>query len=298
LRKKIITWLKTLERWHDFYSTPPTTLINTLKRDGILITAGEGRHAPLLFLHRTFHEYLTARCLADRANESGWQAIADIINQKAWLPNWQEVIILLAGQLDNPAPLLELLADEREDDYFRHRLALVTLCLPEIDPHRSQQHTSLVNQIATELFELGWQHGWNETLHQMSHLERALPVLGTLNGMVLLVEGGVSLPDLLTSRLHHQSNEVKKNAANMVGKRACVTPAILDALANLLRDDDWSMRNSALNAVKELGEAAAMEAFLSALANLLRDEDSDVRSFAADAVKELGSSAATEAILT
>jgi predicted NACHT family NTPase len=38
--------------------------IETVKADGVLITAGEHRDAPLLFLHRTFHEYLAASALA------------------------------------------------------------------------------------------------------------------------------------------------------------------------------------------------------------------------------------------
>jgi hypothetical protein len=39
---------------------------------------------------------------------------------------------LLPGLLDDPVPLLELLADESKDDQFHHRLALAARCLPEI----------------------------------------------------------------------------------------------------------------------------------------------------------------------
>ena len=54
----------------------------------------------------------------------------------AWLPAWQEVIVLLAGNLNDPLPLLEMLADEGKDDLFRHRLAVAALCLPEIEALR------------------------------------------------------------------------------------------------------------------------------------------------------------------
>jgi predicted NACHT family NTPase len=116
------------------------------REDGVLVQAGAGDDAPYLFLHLTFQEYLAARYLAHRINAGGWDATVlpfdargrsapaqEFVDRKAWLPDWQEVIVLLAGNLKAPVPLLELLADEKKDDIFRHRLALATLCLPEID---------------------------------------------------------------------------------------------------------------------------------------------------------------------
>jgi hypothetical protein len=113
------------------------------EEDGVLVKAGAGDESPYLFLHLTFQEYLTACSLAERINKHGWdkatvpvgeKAVAAklLVDRKAWLPQWQEVIILLAGKLDDPVPLLELLSDDATDDVFRHRLALAALCLPEI----------------------------------------------------------------------------------------------------------------------------------------------------------------------
>jgi hypothetical protein len=98
---------------------------------------------PYLFLHLTFQEYLTACYLAERINAAGWdKATVPVdgkeipaklfVDRKAWLPSWQEVIVLLAGKLSDPVPLLELLSNDETDDIFRHRLALAALCLPEI----------------------------------------------------------------------------------------------------------------------------------------------------------------------
>jgi hypothetical protein len=114
------------------------------KEDGVLIEAGAG-DAPYLFLHLTFQEYLTACHLARVLNAGGWdratiavEGVGDavpvrtLLDHRAWLPAWQEVIILLGGTLEDPAPLLEMLADDSKDDIFRHRLALAALCLPEI----------------------------------------------------------------------------------------------------------------------------------------------------------------------
>ena len=54
-------------------------------------------------------------------NAKGWEAkiaidgqaatVRDLVDHKAWDPRWQEVLLLFAGQSDDPAPWLALLAD-------------------------------------------------------------------------------------------------------------------------------------------------------------------------------------------
>ncbi|MFQ5880529.1 MAG: NACHT domain-containing protein, partial [Dehalococcoidia bacterium] len=144
----------------------PTLLRDELRDCGILVGAGlnQSGETQFSFLHRTFLEYLTASALARRANSEGWPAIAPLVDRKAWLPAWQEVVVLLAGKLADPTPLLDLLADEKKDDYFRHRLALAGLCLPEIPQSRTMHHhASLVNHITTVAFSLYWEHTMNNT---------------------------------------------------------------------------------------------------------------------------------------
>jgi hypothetical protein len=114
----------------------PTLLRDELCDCGILVGAGLARNGEtqFSFLHRTFLEYLTACALAleKQAKQKGWSAMAEFVDKKAWLPAWQEVVILLAGQLEDPIPLLELLSDPGRDDLFRHRLCLAARCLPEL----------------------------------------------------------------------------------------------------------------------------------------------------------------------
>ena len=95
--------------------------------------AGNDRFNPtVVFLHRTFGEYLSARALARLANHGSWADVANLIDNLASVPTWREVILFLAGRLNDPSPLLELLADKSRDDEFRHRLALACECLAEI----------------------------------------------------------------------------------------------------------------------------------------------------------------------
>jgi hypothetical protein len=118
------------------------------EEDGLLVEAGVGDDPPYLFLHLTFQEFLAARHLAQHINDHGWSRplllgdggegapARDLVDRMAWLPAWQEVIVLLAGSLNDPLPLLEMLADEGKDDLFRHRLAVAALCLPEVEALR------------------------------------------------------------------------------------------------------------------------------------------------------------------
>jgi hypothetical protein len=99
LWEKVRAALIGLGAGHELAGRRATSVIEELKPAGILVTTAEHRDAPLMFLHRTFHEFLAARALAQRARPEGWEAIAGLLDRKAWRPAWQEVIVLLAGQL-------------------------------------------------------------------------------------------------------------------------------------------------------------------------------------------------------
>jgi len=54
------------------------------------------------------------------------------LDKKSWHPAWQETLVFLAGLMDDPVPLLALLADPSKDDMTRQRLCLAGRCLPEL----------------------------------------------------------------------------------------------------------------------------------------------------------------------
>jgi hypothetical protein len=119
-----------------------------LERDGILIK-GTVPGSDLHFLHQTFHEYLVARALANKVRKEGWKNVARLIKRKAWHIEWRPVIVLLAGQLPDPSLLLELLADEKRDELFCHRLSLAAECLLELSPTFRQSHSHVIDAITT-----------------------------------------------------------------------------------------------------------------------------------------------------
>ncbi|MGE0821747.1 MAG: HEAT repeat domain-containing protein [Candidatus Binatia bacterium] len=298
LRKKIGEWLATLPQWHEFFARNPTSLIAELKRDGILITIGEHRDAPFLFLHRTFHEYLAASALA----QQGWETIAELIDHKAWLPEWQEIIVLLAGQLPDPEPLLAMLSNPEPtktnphgDDYFRHRLALAGLCLPEIPVVTRRQLSRRTEAITRVVFDEWWDHRMKSTQDTIVHFDRALRAVGYVNAKI----NGLPLVDNVARLLVDGDAGVRRIAIEAMGVLGSqtVTPAFLEALARLLADADRHVRQIAIKAVGALGSAAATLPIIEPLIQLLEGGDKFERMDATSAVCRMGRDAAKPAML-
>ena len=286
-------------------------LLGNVKDSGVLIRSGEAKESPWLFLHRTFQEYLTARALAQRAKLKDWKTIAPLIDRKCWLPEWSEVVALLAGELADPEALLALLSDEKKDDRFRHRLALAAHCLPELDPSALPHCAGLIDRITEGLVLLWWRMGSNGAEAAVRHAERAFPSLkrtGRVQARLVL--------DWFLERMRTPVRRGRHAGLRLVldwflermrGENACLamqgiagfgslaaTPEILASLLALLRDTDREVGLNAAKAVGSLCAAAATPEFLASLLALLRDTDW-VK--AALAVGSLGAAAATPEFL-
>jgi HEAT repeat protein len=288
LRAKMQQWLEQLRPGHELCGRTAASLIAELKRDGVFIIAGEYHDAPLLFLHRTFQEYLAASVLAKQAESAGWKAIERFVSKKAWLPEWEEVICLLAGRLMNPAPLLEILANPQRtkhnphgDDMFRHRLALAARCLPEIDPAIRKSLSAIIDRITTTAFCLWWDYRCNTRNDAVPHLKRALPALSQINGYVV---GPVTI------RLYGMGMKGQQFLLNSSQRLP-----LSDLILCLLQKD--RVRGIAEEAAAAMGGALANLEFLNTLAPMLRDQRRDMMSAAATAVKAMGAAAATPDIL-
>jgi hypothetical protein len=257
LRRKLLAAWPELPLGHELRNRDTTSVIAEIKRDGILIQIGDQYDPPLLFLHRTFQEYLTACALAQQADCEGWWAIAGFIDKETWLPEWQEVIVLLAGQLRGPRPLLKMLSSPRRtrtnphgDDHFRHRLAVAAQCLPEIPSEIRSRESEIVDRITNATFSLWWECIINGIAAAVPHLTHALPALGQVNGRMK----GTPLLEWLSERLRDENSEVREVAAGAVGKLEAVaaTPAILGRLSELLGNEYAGVREAAAEAVGRL----------------------------------------------
>jgi HEAT repeat protein len=130
LKMKISSWLAGLKTSHRFYGIKAYRLVDELKIDGILISAGEHPETPLLFLHRTFHEYLAAQAL---------------VQQRTWLKlalahvydlGWHEVLTLSGGMLKDEASVrayISELLNENRNDLLCRPLRMAIYAAAEID---------------------------------------------------------------------------------------------------------------------------------------------------------------------
>src|SRR5437879_5824946 len=243
-----------------------------MKNDGILTTIAEHGEAKLIFLHRTFQEYLAAGGLAAQLKGDSEQAWV-VVDRKAWDPEWEPVIVYLAARLGDIAVgkntsdeqdrnrglsqlkhLLGLLSDTRKDDFFRHRLALAAQCLPEIPAQVRVKLSREIEKITTAVFLVWWQHATRQTDQTVQHMTRALPQLAIVNGHV----EGQPLREWLISRLHRRGKRTRDAAIQAVGHlgSAGATSEILASLAQLLKNDGG--QNLTLEAISRIGSAAAV----------------------------------------
>ena len=174
------------------------TLADALRTESVRFGLLRFDGARNYFLHLTVQEYLVAQALADRINdaEQGWDAplslsalgkkgctVRSFVSAKAWSPAWSEVIVLLAGRLKDPEPLLAELMDETHDDILGHRRTLACACLPELgEPRRI-----LLPERVNELTETTWQSELRLSKIEKSWSSRAfmsLPSLATAGGAV------------------------------------------------------------------------------------------------------------------
>lgn len=115
-------------------------LFDDLQDSGILVpvTAGDS-NSPMMFLHRTIGEFLAGERIATSINESKDQCW-ELVEKKSWDPNWEQVILFVAGCLKEPSDLLGRLINGSPtqlnpygDDLLRHRLLLAAKSIREMD---------------------------------------------------------------------------------------------------------------------------------------------------------------------
>jgi HEAT repeat protein len=112
----------------------PGDLITELSEtDGILQKLYNNKNDDqYLFLHRTLQEYFTAASLkrAIKKNKGNPDFIPELVDCYCWNYDWHETLILLAGLLDDPMPLLKEI-QAKKDDIFGTQSLLSGRCIAE-----------------------------------------------------------------------------------------------------------------------------------------------------------------------
>lgn len=246
------------------YSSPASVASGLLKDltrgSGLLRQVPNGHYA---FLHLTLHEYLVAAALSRRLAIDGWPrarirdaenrsiAVTRLIREKAWFPEWREVIIMLAGSLRDASPLVELLLVE-PCDAFHDMALLAARCLGEAVPARIEQ--GLARRVIEDCLALLHSASKRDRKSAFAVLERVRHplVLEYLKGLLenndlnLALDAARTIgrigdekavPSLLKTLSAHKSEWIRAEAADALGRFGS-HPEAIEGLLSALNDAD------------------------------------------------------------
>ncbi len=275
----------------------PETIIGRLKKDGVLVEAGEANATDLAFLHLTFQEYLAARALAKRSNHTE-QALAHVYE-----PAWNQTLAMLGGILEEPGPYFAALLRKNTEDCLCRPFLLAVQASGEAGPDRIP--VELLNGLVDEVIEtcFCWEYrtlwhmarcvvrGLGQTVQYLSALVRrggrTTRVVIELLGAIGSVEG---VPALLEA-MQDESSDVYVAAVRALGEIGSTEG--IPVLREALRSKYSYVRVTAAEALGRIGSEEAVVA----LRKALLDQDPTVRVTAAGALGEIGSAEGVPALL-
>jgi HEAT repeat protein len=274
---------------------------------GLLVHAGKNEDGDeqLSFMHRTMLEYLAGEHLGRLVRKAGWERaevewcdgqrvpVSLLVMKKAWLPEWQEALVLLGACL-REVPLVDrfigLLLVEAAD-LSGDRLGLAAVALREQPLRVRRSLTRRANEVSAKAFELSWEGNG-------SRLRAAWRALGKLDGQI--ADGSkvtVSLARIVVDDANPRAIRLKaaRFLASMGGGAAEALTALVQAVVGAASND---VRALAAYALGEFGEAAARSKVLATFMQVLEgDSDSWMRQMAAEALGNLGDAAVRPEVL-
>ncbi len=131
LRDALRASLKRLDQNHELVRHPhnATSLTTELVETGVLVPVGDDPEAPLIFLHRTFQEFLTARAIARRDD------VIPMILTKVYDAEWDEVLRMVGGLLGaRTGTLIAELLRENSNDLLLRPFSLASRVAAEASP--------------------------------------------------------------------------------------------------------------------------------------------------------------------
>ncbi len=217
-------------------------IIQKLSRDG----------DKYLFLHRTFQEFLTASYLQrvidiDRDLKLG----IVLAKEHVWKYDWHETLILLAGLLSEPIPLLKEIFNKK-DDIFKTHLLLAGQCLAECRDFSDRLSTKIIDQIYD--FWLRYPNA--------SFITSILVALGKADSDQVV--------KTLIAALKDSNSLIRESAAKALGEIG--NPQAVEPLIAALNDSNSSIRKSAvITALGNIGNPQAVEPLIAALNHSEKD---------------------------
>ncbi len=221
--------------------------------------------------------------------------VADMLDKKAWAPEWQEAIVLLSGLLQTAEPLLGLLCDAAIDDTFRHRLAIAGKCLGELrDIGLYEQR---LRQITGDIWRTYLAYGDSLGVIEATVMD-AFPALVQVEGEVA---DGISFLQWLVADLRNTTTARRDmHGLRKVGFMAA-TGTVLDQLLDMLTERPGPVGSSltadVLGSLGSMATGKVARRLEQKLREMLQNPDRDVKARAAEALGRMGTRAVSEELL-
>ncbi len=218
------------------------------------------------FAHLTVQEYLVARSLVRRWGERRRQ-VWRFLRPRLHLPEWQEVLRLMAGLMDGA----------EAEAFIRHVARAGSRC-----ERRLGRDARLAVALAAERGDISL---------PLQALEDRRPAVRRAAAEALGALRDERAVEPLLRALEDRRPAVRRAVARALGQLG--DARAVGPLLRALEDEDWTVRRATAEALGELGDARAVGPLLRAL----EDEDWTVRRATAEALGELGDARAVRLLL-
>ena len=278
------------------------------QRTGLLNEQGQDLYA---FVHKTFQEYLCAQEIGYQADdEDDFEIVLNHIRDNLHDAHWREVLLLLIAQ-QKPKKAAKAMraileANSEYEEWLHRDLFFAGSCLAENIKELKVADSSLTVKILEKLVELEVRDEKQvgrrvrsqvfQILCSMSETEFEAQTLQLLKARGInenrLWEYQAALGEkeavisVMLLRLEDGNEDVRREAAQALGKLGNASETVIDALLLRLENGEQNMRCQAARALGNLGNAS--ETVINALLLRLGDGDHNVRCQAASALGNLG----------
>lgn len=233
------------------------------------------------FIHRTIHEYLSARWLSNKVDDEDKGLKAKVEDgdgneREASIfmsPNnlGQEHVLLSSQRLEDMDPLLELLSDQLKSDkkYERENAVKTLERIGNSDP-------LVLESMVPRLKDENW-----------SVRRAAIEALGeiiTPDQLGFQVEG-TSVREALVNRLDDNRWSVREAAAKAIGKVGLSESGAVELLSDRLSDSEWPVRRAAAKALGKVRTSSRKA--IDRLVGQLGDEQESVRKEARKSLEQI-----------
>jgi HEAT repeat protein len=289
----------------DFKRLNASDLIQEITEiDGILIKADQKKRF-YTFFHRTFQEYLVATYL-NQIIKNDLKKGMDLIKTRLWDFDWHEILILLAGLIDDPLPIVEMIMNEK-DDIFCTQLLLAGQFVANSElsfsplvsriayrVHQLWRDYPEIPDIKSTIISLGKKYSqmieWiSESFSRRNYKEIKeatfiLQNIGTPNAAKILVNYLITKND-------------KNSISTMASGNNCIVSQTLDYDVDQLIDSIKDKNPLEIRDTLLILKKYKLDRVINAISTLTKDSQPIVRETAIEALKEIGTDKAIQLIL-